>query len=97
MNYTECHGLDATSLVTWLLVAPNVKELDITYMPNDKKFQMAKDLERMLQMNENLKSVFNRIDKIFIFSSFNKNDDSTKMKLFFLFLELFSEAVIHYL
>ncbi len=85
------------SLVTWLLVAPNVKELNISHMPNDVKFQLAKDLERMLQIDQHLKLVFNRIDKIVIFSSYNKSDDPTKMKLFFLFLELFPEAVIHYL
>jgi hypothetical protein len=97
MNYTECLGLDAMSLITWLLVAPNIKELNITQMPNENKFQLAKDLERMLQTDQYLKLVFNRIDKIVIFSSYNKSDDPTKMKLFFLFLELFPEAVIHYL
>jgi hypothetical protein len=97
MNYTDCRGLDAMSLIIWLLVTPNVKELNITQMSNDNKFQLVKDLERMLETDQHLKLVLNRIDKIVIFSFYNKSDDPIKMELFFRFMDLFPEAVIHYL
>lgn len=92
-----CDGLDAISLVIWLLAAPNVKELDISDMSNDNKFLLANGLERILKTDQHLKIVLNRIERTVLFSPFKKNDDPKKMELFFCFMELFPEAVIDHL
>ncbi len=91
------HGLDAISLIIWLLVALNVRELNLTRMSNDNTSQLAKDLDRMLQTDPDLQLVFNRMEKIDILSSYNDTDESLKRQLFLLFSKLFPKAVVHYL
>ncbi len=88
------YGLDATSLIIWLLVAPNVKELDITYMSTDKKFQLAKDLDRILQTDPNLKLIFNQIENLTISSSVNDTTKSLENECFFLFSKLFPKVIV---
>ncbi len=75
-------------------MAPNVKELDITYMSTDKQFQLAKDLDRILQTDPNLKLIFNQIEKLTISSSGKRTAKSLEDECFFLFSKLFQKVIV---
>lgn len=75
ISLTDCHTLDVISLIIWLLVIPNVEELDVSLMSNDDKYQLVKDLDQIVQLDQHVKLVLKRIKRLTMSLFDNANYD----------------------
>lgn len=75
ISLTDCHTLDVISLIMWLLVIPNVEELDVNLMSNDDKYQLVKDLDQIAQLDQHVKLVLKHIKRLTMSLFDNANYD----------------------
>lgn len=81
-------------LTVWLLLAPNLRRLDLVNFTIFNKIELAKELSDMLDENDRLKSIFDHIERMIIFETSNKVDEQTKHELLLAFGKVFTKAVI---
>ena len=92
MKTYDCNGLDAMSLILWLIVAPGVRVLDLESMKNAHKVILIKALDKLLSADDRVKSIFNRIEKIHIWKSRHETQTRSQRNLYQIMSNIFSEA-----
>jgi hypothetical protein len=94
LNSCDSDGLDATTLIIWLLLAPNVRELDLEDLSNTAKMELAQQLNELFEIDERVRLVFDRIERVDLFRSWDKSTTATKLKLFDTSAKIFPKAVV---
>ncbi|CAF3673115.1 unnamed protein product [Rotaria socialis] len=92
MKTYACNGLDAMSLILWLLVVPNVKVLDLESMENADKVILIKTLDQLLSESDRVKSILDRIEKVHIWKSRHETQTRSKRNLYQIISNIFSNA-----
>ncbi|CAF3603964.1 unnamed protein product [Rotaria sp. Silwood1] len=94
MSSSDWNGLDGRTLIIWLLLASNIRELYLPGMNNADKLQLGEELSALFMNDQRLRTLSNRIERVVIYWSFDQNDDPMKPKLFDLFAKIFPKAII---
>jgi hypothetical protein len=81
-------------LSVWILLIPNLQKLNISNLTTFNKIELAKELKDMIDNDERLKSSFDHINELIIFSQCNDVDTKTKKELLAAFQNVFIKAVI---
>jgi len=89
---SNCNGLDATSLTIWLRLAPHVTKLNFQGMDNMKRMELVVQLNKLLEMDPRLESVFNRIKRVDVCRRGDLKSPKTKSELFSKFYDVFVKA-----
>ena len=78
----------------WLILAPNIEELNLQNMTIDAKVALATELSELLKTDNFVTPpIFNRLPQVKLFHKWHKDDFPTKQKLFLLFSEIFPKAI----
>jgi len=86
--------LDSLMLSVWILLIPNLRKLNISNLTTFNKIELAKELKDMIDNDERLKSSFDHINELIIFSQCNDVDTKTKKELLAAFQNIFIKAVV---
>ena len=72
-------GLDGKTLIMWLQLAPNVKELDLEDVDIDDKMRLANELNELLETDQRVRTTLDQIEKIFRYNWYSSlfEDDDT--------------------
>ncbi len=82
-------------LAVWLLLAPNVRILEIRYLTFNETMEWAIELNDALEMgDQRLKMIFQQIQKITISSTCYNFKVQSKLQMNSLFVKIFSIATI---
>jgi len=93
---TYINGLSPLTLAVWLLLAPNVRILEIAYMTFSETMEWVTELKDAVVMgNQRLKVVFQRIHKINISSVCYNCNVKSKIKICTILTEIFSSATLY--
>jgi hypothetical protein len=87
-------GLDGMTLIIWLLLTPNVRELYLPTINNAQKLKLGEELNLLFTTESRLRTISERIERVAINWSFDSNDDPTKPEVFNLFAQMFPKAII---
>lgn len=90
---TGYDGLDAKTLVVWLLLAPNVVRLDLAQLPNNDLIPFIEQLNDLYVMDERVRPIFGRLVHIYSFPIQFMISDATRQYLFDLLLKIFPKAL----
>jgi hypothetical protein len=85
---------DPLMLTVWILLAPNMRILDLAMLTIFNKTELAKELSDMLENDKCLKPNFDRIIKVIIFPNSDNVDIKTKHELSMAFKNVFTKAGI---
>lgn len=94
MKYSTCNGLDAISLVLWLVVAPNVKTLDLQSMKKSDKMKLINELNLLLIENDRINLILDRIEVIYIWKFQRAIYTRAMRNLYQIISNIFSRAKI---
>jgi hypothetical protein len=86
--------LDSLVLCVWILLAPNLRKLDISKLTVFNKLELAKELNDMIDSDKRLEPNFNHINELIIFSEEDNADTETKNNLLVTFQKVFIRTVI---
>ncbi|CAF3647977.1 unnamed protein product [Adineta steineri] len=86
--------LDSKMLTVWILLASNLKILDISNLTTFNKLELPKELNDMITNEKCLQSSFNRINKLIIFKTSIIICEQTKQELIVTYEKVFSNANI---
>ncbi|CAF1463855.1 unnamed protein product, partial [Adineta steineri] len=86
--------LDSKMLIVWILLASNLKILDISNLTTFNKLELPKELNDMIINEKCLQSSFNRINKLIIFKTSIIICEQTKQELIVAFEKVFPNANI---
>ncbi|CAF1591185.1 unnamed protein product [Rotaria magnacalcarata] len=92
MKTYACNGLDAMSLILWLLAVPNVKVLNLESMKNADKVILIKTLDQLLSEDDRVKSILDRIEQVHIWKSRHETQTRSKRNLYQIISKIFSNA-----
>ena len=95
LKITSVKGLSPVTLAIWLLLASNVRVLQIEYMTFNETIEWTTELNGALLMgDQRLKMIFQRIRRIIISNACCKFYFSLKLQLHSIFANIFSLATI---
>jgi hypothetical protein len=95
LKITSAKGLSPVTLAIWLLLASNVRMLEIEYMTFSETMEWTTELNDALIMgDQRLKMIFQRIRRITISDACCKFYLNLKLQLHSIFANIFSLATI---
>ncbi|CAF4332559.1 unnamed protein product, partial [Adineta steineri] len=86
--------LDSKMLTVWILLASNLKILDISNLTTFNKLELPKELNDMINNEKCLQSSFDRINKLIIFKTSIVICEQTKQELIVAYEKVFPNANI---
>ncbi len=93
---THVNGLSPLTLALWLLLAPNVRMLEIEYLTFSEVMEWITELEDALVMDDQQpKMIFQRIQKITISSVCYNCNEKCRLKICTILSKIFSNAIIN--
>ena len=95
-DFMNVKGLNSKTLPVWLLLAPNVRVLELEHTTFVEAIQLAYELSDVLETDcGHLKKIFERIEKIIILVPICTVDNESILHLRSLFAKIFSNAIVH--
>ncbi|UJR16756.1 hypothetical protein I4U23_003656 [Adineta vaga] len=94
LNTCNLDQLDAKTLITWLLLASNVKMINICQGNISAKIRLINQLKSLLKEDKRLKSVTDAIEEIRVFYMFDSLNYATKQHICQMYSDVFRKPVI---
>jgi len=93
---THVNGLSPVTLAVWLLLAPNVRMLEIEYLTFSEIIEWITELNDAVAIgDQRFKMIFQRIQRITISSVCYNCNEKSKLKICTILTKIFSMATIH--
>ncbi len=90
------NGLSPTTLAVWILLAPNVRMLEIEYLTFSEVMEWITQLEdAILMSDQRLKMIFQQIQRIIISSVCYNCHEKSRLKICTILTKIFSIATIY--
>jgi hypothetical protein len=86
-------GPHAVTLMIWLLLAPNIRELSLKEITIDDQVKLAIELSELLKTHEFLRPICVRLVQVKLFYDLDTHHREMQQKLFLLFSEIFPKAI----
>ena len=86
--------LDELTLCVWILLMPNLQDLDISKLTIFNKTELAKGLKDMINKHQRLQTSFDHLNRLILFSQDDDIDTERSKKLAMTFQNLFIKATI---
>ncbi|CAF3670682.1 unnamed protein product [Rotaria sp. Silwood1] len=94
MNLCDLDGVKARTLITWLIMSPNVKELSLRLKNNTDRMQLGNELNKLVKTYGGLRLIFDRIETVNVLPAQGECDATLKLDMFFIFSDLFPRAIL---
>ncbi|CAF3890111.1 unnamed protein product [Rotaria sordida] len=96
MNSCDLDEVNTWTLIMWLIISPNVKELSLRLKTIADIMQIGNELTDMVKKDESLRLVFYRIKIVNILPHQGQCDDMLRFDIFLIFADLFPRAFFPY-
>ncbi|CAF2610886.1 unnamed protein product [Rotaria sp. Silwood2] len=97
MNSCDLDGVNAWTLIMWLIISPNVTKLSLRLKNIADIMQIGNELTDLVKTDESLRLVFYRIKTVNILPHQGQCDDMLRFDMFLIFADLFPRAFFPYL
>jgi len=94
LNSCNLDQLDAKTLIIWLLLASNVKVLNVCQGTTSAKILLANRLKALLEEDKRLKSITDSIEEVHVFYMFDSLNYATKQHICQMYSNIFQKPVI---
>ncbi|CAF1616161.1 unnamed protein product [Adineta ricciae] len=95
LNSCGVDELDAKTLIIWLMIASNVRMINVCQGTPSGKIRLINQLKMLLDRDKRLKSLTDAIEEIHVFYNFDSLSYATKQHICQMCSEVFQKAVIH--
>ncbi|CAF3816699.1 unnamed protein product [Rotaria sp. Silwood1] len=85
-------GLDAMTLLVWLLLAPNVIRLELAQINKNHLIQFIEQANELYETDERVRPIFGRLVQVYSLPIRLQIDDTTAQYLFELLRKIFPKA-----
>ncbi len=89
LNSCNFDQLDVKTLFIWLLLASNVKVLNVCQGSTSAKIQLANRLQALIEEDTRLKLVMESIDEVHVFYIFDSVNYTTKQHICHMYSNIF--------
>jgi hypothetical protein len=94
LNSCNLDQLDAKTLIIWLLLAANVRVLNVCQGTTRAKIQLINRLKALLEEDKRLKSITDSIEEVYVFYMFDSLNYATKQHVCQMYANIFRKPVI---
>ena len=94
LNSCNLDQLDAKTLIIWLLLASNVKVLNICQGTTSAKIQLVNRLKALIEEDKRLKVITDAIEEVQVFYMFDTLNYGTKQHICQMYSNIFKKPVI---
>lgn len=88
------HTLDSLMLCVWILLMPNLQQLDISKLTTFNQKELVNGLKDRIDNDQRLQLNFDHINELIVFSKSHDIDTKTKEKLLKDLRKIFTKAII---
>lgn len=89
-------GLNAKTLIIWLLLAPNVVQIDLTQLNQNDSIALIDEINQLYETDERVRPIFGRIVRVYSLPLQYQVNASTEQYLFQTLRKIFAEISISF-
>ncbi len=94
LNSCNLDQLDAKTLIIWLLLASNVRVLNVCQGTISAKIRLVNRLKALLEEDKRLKFIIDSVEEVHVFYMFDSVNYATKQHICQMYSDIFRKPVI---